>query len=210
MENEQTINELLDSLTKSIEEIHAHPTKIDRVPSNFEIMVNGVNSLSGIQALFSPKIDDLIFSLFDKIQTGDYEAILKNKDKIKAVSSAIFGPGSFEGPISNTVLNSIQNTMSSIKYNNLKSCLGKSMTQLKKIRMILKNLKNAGKMFKDDAEKYKQYMDAVAAIKQVLKFAAVIYKNRRIINGKVFKGLNNIVHEEIEIDETCTGMEEPV
>jgi len=90
----------------------------------------------------------------------------------------------------------------------MKSALGKSMTKLKKIRMILKNLKNNSKIFKNDDKKYKQYLEAVYAIKQVLKFAAIIYKNRKIVNTKVFKGINNIVHEDIEIDEICTGWEE--
>ena len=64
MEQEQTLNELITSLNSSIEDIRQHPTKVDRIPSNFEIMVRGISSSSALDMLFSPKIDDLLNNLF--------------------------------------------------------------------------------------------------------------------------------------------------
>ena len=43
---------------------------------------------------------------------------------------------------------------------------------------------------------------------EVLKFTAIVYKNRALINKKVQKGLNNIVHESFEIDEPLVGWED--
>jgi len=46
--NEQSIKELIDSLTSSIEDIHNHPTTVDKIPSNLEILVSGINGINGL------------------------------------------------------------------------------------------------------------------------------------------------------------------
>ena len=200
MEQEQTLNELITSLNSSIEDIRQHPTKVDRIPSNFEIMVRGISSPSALDMLFSPKIDDLLNSLFKQIETGNFDKILSNQDSIEQLMNSLFGEGSFKGPVSQSVLNSISATVQSRRYQEMKSNLGKSMVALKKSNLVLKNLQKNKKQFKDKPEEYKKYKDAVYAIKQVLKFAARIYRNRKIINKKVFDGLNNIVHENFDFE----------
>ena len=200
MEQEQTLNELITSLNSSIEDIRQHPTKVDRIPSNFEIMVRGISSSSALDMLFSPKIDDLLNSLFKQIETGNFDKILSNQDSIEQLMNSLFGEGSFKGPVSQSVLNSISATVQSRRYQEMKSNLGKSMVTLKKSNLVLKNLQKNKKQFKDKPEEYKKYKDAVYAIKQVLKFAARIYRNRKIINKKVFDGLNNIVHENFDFE----------
>lgn len=200
MEQEQTLNELITSLNSSIEDIRQHPTKVDRIPSNFEIMVRGISSPSALDMLFSPKIDDLLNNLFKQIETGNFDKILSNQDSIEQLMTSLFGEGSFKGPVSQSVLNSISATVQSRRYQEMKSNLGKSMVALKKVNLVLKNLQKNKKQFKDKPEEYKKYKDAVYAIKQVLKFAARIYRNRKIINKKVFDGLNNIVHENFDFE----------
>ena len=200
MEQEQTLNELITSLNSSIEDIRQHPTKVDRIPSNFEIMVRGISSSSALDMLFSPKIDDLLNNLFKQIETGNFDKILSNQDSIEQLMNSLFGEGSFKGPVSQSVLNSISATVQSRRYQEMKSNLGKSMVALKKSNLVLKNLQKNKKQFKDKPEEYKKYKDAVYAIKQVLKFAARIYRNRKIINKKVFDGLNNIVHENFDFE----------
>lgn len=200
MEQEQTLNELITSLNSSIEDIRQHPTKVDRIPSNFEIMVRGISSPSALDMLFSPKIDDLLNNLFKQIETGNFDKILSNQDSIEKLMNSLFGEGSFKGPVSQSVLNSISATVQSRRYQEMKSNLGKSIVTLKKVNLVLKNLQKNKKQFKDKPEEYKKYKEAVYAIKQVLKFAARIYRNRKIINKKVFDGLNNIVHENFDFE----------
>ena len=199
MEQEQTLNELT-SLNSSIEDIRQHPTKVDRIPSNFEIMVRGISSPSALDMLFSPKIDDLLNNLFKQIETGNFDKILSNQDSIEKLLNSLFGEGSFKGPVSQSVLNSISATVQSRRYQEMRSNLGKSIVALKKVNLVLKNLQKNKKQFKDKPEEYKKYKEAVYAIKQVLKFAARIYRNRKIINKKVFDGLNNIVHENFDFE----------
>ena len=200
MEQEQTLNELITSLNSSIEDIRQHPTKVDRIPSNFEIMVRGISSPSALDMLFSPKIDDLLNNLFKQIETGNFDKVLSNQDSIEQLMNSLFGEGSFKGPVSQSVLNSISATVQSRRYQEMRSNLGKSIVALKKVNLVLKNLQKNKKQFKDKPEEYKKYKDAVYAIKQVLKFAARIYRNRKIINKKVFDGLNNIVHENFDFE----------
>jgi len=89
--------------------------------------------------------------------------------------------------------------MQSQKYMLMKSHLGKTVTTLKKYNLVMKNLKKAGKPL--SGEEAKKYKEAVYAIKRVLKLVARIYRNRKLVNKQVWKGLNNIVHEDYEIDE---------
>ena len=210
MQNEKTISELLSSLNDSIEDIRNNPTQVDRLPSNFEIMVGGASGETGIGTLFSPAIDAIIGGLFDKIQNMDFEYILNNVDKLKDIIEAILGPTAFKGPISNDILNNIQKTMTSEKYIMAKSWFGKTMTTLKKIRIIIRNLEKDEKKFKNNPIERKKYQDAVYAIKQVLKFVAIIYKNRQIINRRVVLGMRNIVYESdsVIVDEWLVGWED--
>ena len=148
MEQEQTLNELITSLNSSIEDIRQHPTKVDRIPSNFEIMVRGISSSSALDMLFSPKIDDLLNNLFKQIETGNFDKILSNQDSIEQLMTSLFGEGSFKGPVSQSVLNSISATVQSRRYQEMKSNLGKSMVALKKANLVLKNLQKNKKQFK--------------------------------------------------------------
>lgn len=198
-DNEQTIEELVKSINDSITDMREHPVEVTKLPSNFEILVKGVTNSKAIDFLFSTKLDSVMEKMFNAIQSGDFSSIIENKESIEGLVENIFGKGSFQGPVSQTVLNSVQASMMSYKYQTMKSHLGKTMTTLKKMKFIMKNLEKQKSQFKGNPEEYKKYKDAVYAIKQTLKFAAKIYRNRRIINDKVYRGLNNVVHEEDEL-----------
>jgi len=198
---DQSIKELIDSLNNSIQDIRDHPTKIDKIPSNFEIIVRGITDSKALDILFSPKVDQLMNSFFKMIESGDFEKILSNTEYISKILDSIFGPGSFQGPVSQHVLNNIQSSVQSYKYQTMKSNINKTLVVLKKKNLIIKNLERGKNNFKHNSAEYKKYKDAVYAIKQVIKFAEKIYRSRKIINKKVFNGLNNIIHESFEIDE---------
>ena len=199
-QDEKNLVGFLRSLNDSLEEIRNTPVEIpNRLPSTFEIMVDGVKDANGIDFLFSPKIDEAIAMMFANIESGKFQEILENRDKMENILDSTFGKGSFRGPISMTVLNSISKSMQSKKYIEMKSRLGKTMLSIKKILYVLKNLEKEKKNFDKNSKEYEQYVMAVYAIKQVLKFTARVYRNRKIINKKVFEGLHNIVHEQKEL-----------
>lgn len=201
-QDEKQLVEFLRSLNDSLEEIHNTPVEVPkRLPSTFEIMVDGVKDANGIDFLFSPKIDEAIGLMFSAIESGRYQDILANKENLENVLDKAFGKGSFQGPVSTTVLNSIQSSIQSRKYNEMKSHLGKTMLSIKKISYVLKNLEKEKKNFDKNSEEYQKYVMAVYAIKQVIKFTARVYRNRKIINKKVFEGLHNLVHENLEVSE---------
>lgn len=195
------ISELISSLNDSIEDIRKHPTKIDELPSNLEIMVRGVQDAEGIESLFSPQVDSIINNMFRSIEKMDFSKILENKDTLLFIMDGIFGKGSFRGPVSQTVLNSISATVMSQKYNEVHNHLPKTLNTMRKVNMIMRNLNRNKKNFERGSDEYKKYKEAVYAIKQVLKFAARVYYNRKLINKQVYKGIHNIVHEDYEVDE---------
>lgn len=195
--NNKSITELLDSINSSIEDIRSHPTKVEKLPSNLEIMVRGVSDSKAVDFLFSSQLESILVSMFDSIQSGNIEKIIENEGIVKQATEFLFGKGAFQGPISNRVLTSISNSMTSYKYNTIKSLLGKTVTQMKKMNFIIRNLERSGKSIKDK-EELKKYKDAVYAIKRVLRLAAKIYHNRKILNRRVYEGVKNIVNEEAE------------
>ena len=146
-------------------------------------------------------MDNILNTLFKNIETGNFEKIISNKDKIEELLDNCFGKGSFRGPVSQAVLTNIQASVQSKRYAEMKSNLGKAALVIRKLSFIMKNLKKGKKQFKRGSEEYNKYKDAVYAIKQVLKFANRVYYNRRLINRKVWNGLNNIVHEDMDYDE---------
>jgi len=207
MEN-QSLADMINSINNSIQDIQSHPTTSTRIPSTFEIMIKGVESQNSIEQLFSPQMDNFISALLSKLESGNFNEILENEEEIKRWMNLIFGNGSFEGPVSQRVLNTIQASTSSLKFQQtkslLKGSLGKTIIYFKKKRMVLNQLKRQSKNISDDEEK-KKYKEAVHAIKVVVKFIERIYYNRKLINKKVFNGLNNIVHEESDINEGLKG-----
>lgn len=197
--NDESITELINTIGSAIDSIKNSTSDINKnsakLPGTIEIMMTGINGETALTSIFSPQIDKLLTKLFDLVMSGDFEKILAYEDEITAISNAIFGEGSFKGPVSRRVLNSIQNTMTSYKYATTKSFLGKTMTNMKKMSLVMKNLKKEEKKI-DNPEELEKYRKAVYAIKKVLKMAAKVYSARKEVNDQVLAGIKNIVHEE--------------
>ena len=64
--------------------------------------------------------------------------------------------------------------------------------------IVLKDLRYERKFIKDKETK-KKYDDAVYAIYQGLKIINKIYKNRKMVNERLLKGVKNIVNESEEL-----------
>lgn len=190
------INELLDDVNGSIDEMRSKKIEVkdSELPSNLSLMIPGLSSSRAIDFLFSGNVDVLLDKLFNMVASGDIEKILQNEEKMKEVFQAFgFGEGSFEGPVSKSVIRSIQASTESAKFNKMKS-------NLRKAQLVIKNLERQARFLKDK-EQRKKYEEAIYAIKKVLKIAAKIYKNRNLINKKVKRGLSNIVNEDIDPNE---------
>lgn len=168
--------------------------KDEDLPSNLKIMLSGITNSKAVDFLFSNNIDKLLERLFDTVNSGNLDKIIADEEKLKEVFSHLgFGEGSFEGPISKAVLANIKDSVESRKFMRTK-------TNIRKALLVVRNLERQKKNFKNPELK-KKYADAVYSIKNILRFAAKIYKNRKIINTRVFNGLNNIIKEDYEIEE---------
>jgi fructose-1,6-bisphosphatase len=64
--------------------------------------------------------------------------------------------------------------------------------------IVLKDLRYERKFIKDKETK-KKYDDAVYAVYQGLKIINKIYKNRKMVNERLLKGVKNIVNESEEL-----------
>jgi hypothetical protein len=192
----QDLEKLMDEVNDSIEEIRNRKIEVrdEDLPSNFKLLLTGVSDSRAVDFLFSHNVDKMLDKLFDLVASGDIEKILNNEEKMKDIFKDLgFGEGSFEGPVSKAVLKNIKTSVDSVKFAKIKSNMRKAL-------LVMKNLERQSKYFRDP-EQRKKYDEAVYAVKQIMKFAAKLYKNRKIITSKVFSGLNNIVSEEVQNEE---------
>jgi len=187
MEDEKELNNLISSINKEIDEIKDNPTKTKELPSTFKILLSGISSQGGINTLFSPEIDKILENFVDLFISGKIDTLLLNEEKLKEIFETIgIGEGSFEGPISKTVIASIQNSMQSFKYLKMKS-------KLRKMMLVFKELKQKAKNF--HGEDRKKYDEAVYSCKQLLRIIQKVYKNRKLVNERMKKGLSYLLKE---------------
>ncbi len=185
---DKELEELIASANKQIASVteKSDATPIGKLPSNMSILLSGVNNVSGLNILFSGGVDSVLGKLMDAIISGkdvDFDKIEKG---ITGIFDKIgLGEGSFEGPISKTVIGTIQDSMNSTNYLSMKNKIGKA-------RLVLKNLEKKKGTF-NDPELEKKYKETLKAIKSTLKFTITVYKHRRLINDKVQDGLKHIV-----------------
>jgi hypothetical protein len=190
IEGGMSMEDMVKSINKSMETIRDHDISVKPgdLPSDISILLSGVSGNSGMSFLFSPKVDQMIDSLMNIVISGNWDQYLNNEDSMKSLLSSMgFGKGAFEGKVSRTVIGAIQQSTNSAKYMKAKS-------KLHRILIIIRNLKSHKKDFATKEEK-KQYNDAIYAIKHILWIIYKIYKNRRLINDKVWAGTRNIVYE---------------
>jgi hypothetical protein len=189
------VNSDIDHMRKNKKEV-----KDSDLPSNLKIMLSGISDSKAIEFLFSHNIDKMLERLFSLFMSGDIDTILSNKDKIKELFQELgFGEGSFEGPVSKRIMMSMNASINSGNFSKLESNMRKAL-------FVIGNLERESKNIKGKREREK-YNEAVNAIKQVMRFAAAIYRNRKIINNKVIKGLQNIVKEDTTLEEKLISIE---
>lgn len=194
--NQDSIQQYLDSINNSIEALQKNKNEItdDDLPSDFKLMMMGAKDSRVLNFIFDNRIDRIIDQVLNKLMTGDMSEIEKYLESISKIFETLgLGQGAFSGPVSQTLMQNIMNSLNSVNFNQTKN-------NIKKVMMVLKNLKQQSKFISDSATK-KKYIEAVYAFKKVLKFISKIYKNRRIITNRVKQGLHNAVNEELDIQE---------
>lgn len=194
--NQDSIQQYLDSINNSIESLQKNKNEItdDDLPSDFKLMMMGAKDSRVLNFIFDNRIDRIIDQVLNKLMTGDMSEIEKYLESISKIFETLgLGQGAFSGPVSQTLMQNIMNSLNSVNFNQTKN-------NIKKVMMVLKNLKQQSKFISDPATK-KKYIEAVYAFKKVLKFISKIYKNRRIITNRVKQGLHNAVNEELDIQE---------
>ena len=201
VDTNDSIKDYIDSLNDSIETIQANKVKFEDIkpedlPSDFKLMM-GPNAEDNkmLKFIFDTKLDRTIDNLLNKFLSGDFDAIDQYSDLIKKVFESVgIGEDAFTGPVSQTLLDTLSNSINSINFNTTKS-------KIRKCMLITKNLKQRAKSI-DNKEMKKKYLEAVYALKQTLKFIAKVYKNRRILTNRVRRGLQIAIHEDFDfVDE---------
>lgn len=163
----------------------------NKTPEFISAQIDGIPSIKAIDFLFSPQIDKVIDTLLDVCINGKFDTMLDGLSRfVKTFDSMGIGTGFFNGRIGGRVVETIKSSVNSVKFQ-------KTSSKIKKVLLILKNLKRNIKTYNDPIERQK-YEEALYAIKSVISVIATIYKNRKKINGKVVKGLNNIIFEETD------------
>ena len=201
VDTNDSIKDYIDSLNNSIETIQANKIKFEDIkpedlPSDFKLMM-GPNAEDNkmLKFIFDTKLDRTIDNLLNKFLSGDFDAIDQYSDLIKKVFESVgIGEDAFTGPVSQTLLDTLSNSINSINFNTTKS-------KIRKCMLITKNLKQRAKTI-DNKEMKKKYLEAVYALKQTLKFIAKVYKNKRILTNRVRRGLQIAIHEDFDfVDE---------
>lgn len=188
------IEKIIKEINDSAEEIRKRKPDVKKMdlPSNLSLMLTGVGSSKALDYLFSSRLDTLIEKLMELIMSGELmaniEKFLSNEEEIKKLFDTMgFGEGSFEGPVSQTIMNTVRSSMESDKYKKAKS-------ELEKVKLVYKNLKMKWFSFWNKPQERKKFEQAMYAIEQILKIVAQVYKNR----ARILKGLGNIVVESVQ------------
>jgi hypothetical protein len=192
--NLKDIEKLINEINKSADELRKKKIEVKEkdLPSNMSLMFTGVSNSKALDFLFSSRLDTLLEKLMTLAMSGELmtniEKFFTNEEDIKKLFDSIgFGEGTFEGPVSKTILQSIQDSMESDKYK-------KAKNDTQKIKTIYKNLKVKWFSFWNKPKERKKFEEAMYAIEKILKIVAQVYKNR----VKLLKGLGNIVTESVQ------------
>ena len=207
MKDIKEIERLIADINRSASEIRKKKVSIKDIdekdlPSNFSLMLSGVPGSKALQTLFSTRLDKLMDNLMNLALSGDLmaniERFLKNEEELKGFLSSLgFGQGSFEGPVSKTILDTVRNSMESMDYVKLDS-------DANKVEFVYKKLAMKWWRFWDKPDLRKKYGQALRAIRDILEVIARVYRNRE----RIIKGLGNIVTESIQIESLYQGQPE--
>jgi hypothetical protein len=192
--NLRDIEKLINEINKSADQLRNKKIEVKEkdLPSNMSLMFTGVSNSKALDFLFSSRLDTLLEKLMALAMSGELmtniEKFFTNEEDIKKLFDSIgFGEGSFEGPVSKTILQSIQGSMESDKYK-------KAKNDTQKIKIVYKNLKTKWFAFWNKPAERKKFEEAMYAIEKILKIINQVYKNR----VKLLKGLGNIVTESVQ------------
>jgi hypothetical protein len=188
------IEKMLAEINKNADQIRKKKIKVkdSDLPGNVRLMLTGLNSSKTLDFIFSSRLDVLLDKLMDLITTGELmsnvEKFFSNEDEIKKLFGSMgFGEGSFEGPVSKTILSSIKDSMENPKYLTMKS-------DIDKVKYVYKKLNMKWWSFWNKPVERKKFEKAMDAIKQILLIINQVYKNRL----KIIEGLGNIVTESVQ------------
>jgi hypothetical protein len=194
MKNSKELDKIISEINSSVDEMRKRkPRKIkdEDLPSNIKLMVNGVSNSKALDFLFSTRLDKLLEKLMDLAMSGELltnvEKFFSNEKDIKELFGSLgFGEGSFEGPVSKTILNTVRDSMENDKYLKMKN-------DAEKIKFIHKKLRMKWFSFWKKPNERKKYEQALYAIEEILKIVSKVYKNRE----RLIKGFGNIVVESV-------------
>jgi hypothetical protein len=199
MKDIKDIERLVAEINRSAQSIRNKKKSIKNIderdlPSNFSLMLSGVPGSKAFQTLFSTRLDVLMDNLMNIALSGDLmsniEKFLSNEDELKKFLESLgFGEGSFEGPVSKTILDTLRNSIESMEY-------VKMDNDAKKVAFVYKKLRMKWWSFWNKPDLRKKYEQAMRAITDILEVVAKVYRNRE----RIVKGLGNIVNESIEIE----------
>jgi hypothetical protein len=199
MKDIKDIERLVAEINRSAQSIRNKKKSIKDIderdlPSNFSLMLSGVPGSKAFQTLFSTRLDVLMDNLMNIALSGDLmsniEKFLSNEDELKKFLESLgFGEGSFEGPVSKTILDTVRNSIESMEY-------VKMDNDAKKVAFVYKKLRMKWWSFWNKPDLRKKYEQAMRAITDILEVVAKVYRNRE----RIVKGLGNIVNESIEIE----------
>ena len=162
--------------------------------------IDGLYSGKSLEFLFSAVSDGLIDKILDVFNRGDFNSVIELCKKFANMLNQMgVGNGIFQGEISNRVVHVIQSSINSTKFN-------KTKTKLKKALLIVKNLKKQAKYITDSETKEK-YLNAVMALKTMVKVISNVYENRKKINKEVVTGLKSLVFESTKEPIKLTKLE---
>ena len=162
--------------------------------------IDGLYSGKSLEFLFSAVSDGLIDKILDVFNRGDFNSVIELCKKFANMLNQMgVGNGIFQGEISNRVVHVIQSSINSTKFN-------KTKTKLKKSLLIVKNLKKQAKYITDSETKEK-YLNAVMALKTMVKIISNVYENRKKINKEVVTGLKSLVFESTKEPIKLTKLE---
>ena len=149
--NQDSIQQYLDSINNSIESLQKNKNEItdDDLPSDFKLMMMGAKDSRVLNFIFDNRIDRIIDQVLNKLMTGDMSEIEKYLESISKIFETLgLGQGAFSGPVSQTLMQNIMNSLNSVNFNQTKN-------NIKKVMMVLKNLKQQSKFISDQEKKKK-------------------------------------------------------
>jgi hypothetical protein len=207
MKDIKEIERLIADINRSASEIRKKKVDVKNIdekdlPSNFSLMLTGVPGGKALQTLFSTRLDVLMDNLMNLALSGDLmgniEKFLRNEDELKGFLDSLgFGKGSFEGPVSKTILDTVRNSIESMDYMRIDN-------DAKKVEFVYKKLTMKWWRFWNKPELRKKYEQALRAIREILEIIARVYRNRE----RIVRGFSNIVSESIKLESLYQGQPE--